>query len=101
MVLKLTKEAKVTGVYDCLSICLPCNVVQGGQTTSNVCNTKDTAMGGIEYFCLGIYLVTSWARGESRVSRGRCGALHFYYVEVGEKSKIKLWRQMADGSNGS
>jgi hypothetical protein len=57
----LTEKAKVTGMYDSMGIGLPGEVVERRQTTSNVSYTKDTAMDGIEYFCLGIYLVTCWA----------------------------------------
>ena len=53
----LTKEPKVTGMYDSMGICLPGEVVKRGQTAADVCNTKNTAMDGIEYFCLGIYLL--------------------------------------------
>jgi hypothetical protein len=51
------KEAKVAGVYDSMGICLSCEVVQGGQTPTYVCNTKDAAMERIQYYCLSIYLV--------------------------------------------
>jgi hypothetical protein len=61
VVLNLTEKAKVASMYYSVSICLAGEVVEAGQTPSNVRHTKDTAMGGIKNFCLGIYLVTCWS----------------------------------------
>jgi len=77
VVLTLTEKAEVASMYYSVSIGLTGEVVEAGQTPSNVCHTKNTAM-GVSRTLFGYYLVTcwSWWSGEmaecAELEAGRC-----------------------------
>ena len=75
----LTNEAKVSGVDDGLCIGLLGERVQMGKVASNVCNTEDTTLDGVEYLRLAVhrrFLSVRGGRGRSGVGRGRSWAWH-------------------------
>ncbi len=76
-----SEEAKVACVNDCRCIRFPCEVIECRKAATDVCNAEDSALRGIEDFCLGIYLVLRLGVWGSRGTGGRRGrarkGLHF------------------------
>ena len=53
----LTKETEIAGVDDRFCVGFAREIIEGGETTTDVCNAEDAAMDGVEDFCLCVDLM--------------------------------------------